>query len=127
MAQFTKVNGDFLPVLNLDAFAYTNSGANALSTANTVQPQGPKLQYFTITATGDLSGAQIGIITQTVQSLATIYIYEYTNTTNDTFAFASYPAGAWTTSTLDTAVNAALTAAGLSNTTSSTASATFTN
>ena len=127
MAQFTKVNGDFLPVLNLDAFAYTNSGANALSTANTVQPQGPKLQYFTITATGDLSGAQVGIITQTVQSLATIYIYEYTNTTNDTFAFASYPAGAWTTSTLDTAINAALTAAGLSNTTSSTASATFTN
>jgi len=127
MAQFTKVNGDFLPVLNLDTFAYTNSGANALSSANTVQPQGPKLQYFTITATGDLSGAQIGIITQTVQSLATIYIYEYTNTTNDTFAFASYPAGAWTTGTLDTAVNAALTAAGLSNTTSSTASATFTN
>jgi hypothetical protein len=127
MAQFTKVNGDFLPVLNLDTFAYTNSGANALSSANTVQPQGPKLQYFTITATGDLSGAQIGIITQTVQSLATIYIYEYTNTTNDTFAFASYPAAAWTTTTLDTAVNAALTAAGLSNTTSSTASATFTN
>ena len=127
MAQFTKVNGDFLPVLNLDTFAYTNSGANAVSSANTVQPQGPKLQYFTITATGALSGAQINIITQTVQTLATIYIYEYTDTTNDTFAFASYPAGAWTTGTLDTAVNAALTAAGLSNTTSSTASATFTN
>jgi hypothetical protein len=127
MAQFTKVNGDFLPVLNLDTFAYTNSGANAVSSANTVQPQGPKLQYFTITGTGALSGAQINIITQTVQSLATIYIYEYTDTTNDTFAFASYPAGAWTTGTLDTAINAALTAAGLSNTTSSTASATFTN
>jgi hypothetical protein len=127
MAQFTKVNGDFLPVLNLDTFAYTNSGANAVSSANTVQPQGPKLQYFTITATGALSGAQVNIITQTVQTLATIYIYEYTDTTNDTFAFASYPAGAWTTATLDTAVNAALTAAGLSNTTASTASATFTN
>jgi hypothetical protein len=127
MAQFTKVNGDFLPVLNLDTFAYTNSGANAVSSANTVQPQGPKLQYFTITATGALSGAQVNIITQTVQSLATIYIYEYTDTTNDTFAFASYPAGAWTTATLDTAVNAALTAASLSNTTASTASATFTN
>jgi hypothetical protein len=127
MAQFTKVNGDFLPVLNLDTFAYTNSGANAVSSANTVQPQGPKLQYFTITGTGALSGAQINIITQTIQTLATIYIYEYTDTTNDTFAFASYPAGAWTTGTLDTAVNAALTAAGLSNTTSSTASATFTN
>ena len=127
MAQFTKVNGDFLPVLNLDTFAYTNSGANAVSSANTVQPQGPKLQYFTITATGALSGAQVNIITQTVQSLATIYIYEYTDTTNDTFAFASYPAAAWTTTTLDTAINAALTSAGLANTTSSAATATFTN
>jgi len=38
MAQFTKVNGDFLTFgLNLDAFAYTNSGANAVSTANTIE------------------------------------------------------------------------------------------
>ena len=121
MAQFTKVNGDFLPVLNLDTFAYTNSGANALSSANTVQPQGPKLQSFTITAPGALSGAQVNIITQTVQSLATIYIYEYTDASNDTLAFAVYPVAAWTTSALDTA----FTAAGVTGTTT-TATATFT-
>jgi hypothetical protein len=48
-------------------------------------------------------------------------LYEYTDTTNDTFAFAAYPTGAWTTSALDTA----FTAAGVTGTTT-TASATFT-
>jgi hypothetical protein len=126
MAQFTKSNGDLLPVLNLDYPAYTNTGANAVSTANTVQPQGPKLDFFTITATGALTGTQVNLIIQATQQLATVYIYEYTDTTNDTVAMAVYPTGAWTTATLDTAVEAALTAGGLSNTVTTTATATFT-
>jgi len=126
MAQFTKSNGDLLPVLNLDYPAYTNAGANAVSTANTVQPQGPKLDFFTITATGALTGTQVNLIIQATQQLATVYIYEYTDTTNDTVAMAVYPTGAWTTATLDTAVEAALTAGGLSNTVTTTATATFT-
>jgi hypothetical protein len=126
MAQFTKSNGDLLPVLNLDYPAYTNSGANAVSTANTVQPQGPKLDFFTITATGALTGTQVNLIIQATQQLATVYIYEYTDTTNDTVAMAVYPTGAWTTATLDTAVEAALTAGGVSNTVTTTATATFT-
>jgi hypothetical protein len=126
MAQFTKSNGDLLPVLNLDYPAYTNSGANAVSTANTVQPQGPKLDFFTITATGALTGTQVNLIIQATQQLATVYIYEYTDTTNDTVAMAVYPTGAWTTTTLDTAVEAALTAGGVGNTVTTTATATFT-
>jgi hypothetical protein len=126
MAQFTKSNGDLLPVLNLDYPAYTNTGANAVSTANTVQPQGPKLDFFTITATGALTGTQVNLIIQATQQLATVYIYEYTDTTNDTVAMAVYPTGAWTAATLDTAVEAALTAGGLSNTVTTTATATFT-
>ena len=126
MAQFTKANGDLLPVLNLDYPAYTNSGANAVSTANTVQPQGPKLDFFTITATGALTGTQVNLIIQATQQLATVYIYEYTDTTNDTLAMAVYPVGAWTTTTLDTAVEAALTAGGVANTVTTTATATFT-
>jgi hypothetical protein len=126
MAQFTKSNGDLLPVLNLDYPAYTNTGANAVSTANTVQPQGPKLDFFTITATGALTGTQVNLIIQATQQLATVYIYEYTDTTNDTVAMAVYPTGAWTTATLDTAVEAALTAGGVSNTVTTTATATFT-
>jgi hypothetical protein len=126
MAQFTKVNGDLLPVLRLDAAQYENSGANAVSDGSTVQPQGPKLDFFTITATGALTGTQVNLIIQATQQLATVYIYEYTNDTNDSVAMAVYPTAAWTTSTLDTAVEAALTAGGVGNTVTTTATATFT-
>ena len=128
MAQFTKSNGDLLPVLNLDYPAYTNSGANAVSTANTVQPQGPKLDYFTITAasTGALTGTQVNLIIQATQQLATVYIYEFTTAGPDTLAMAVYPTGAWTTATLQTATRAALTAGGAANAVVASATATFT-
>ena len=122
MAQFTKVNGDFKPVINYDSPAYTNTGVNAVTSAATVQPQGPKLDFFTITKdTGAFTTANINTIVQTVQQLATIYIYEYTDASDDTLAMAVYPVGAWTTATIDTAV----TAAGVAVTVA--ASATFTN
>ena len=128
MAQFTKTNGDFLPVINLDSPAYTNSGANAVSTANTVQPQGPKLAFFTVTASGSsaLTGTQVSLIIQATQQLATVYIYEFTTAGPDTLAMAVYPTAAWTTATLNAAVIAALTAGGAANTTVTTATATFT-
>jgi len=126
MAQFTKTNGDLLPVINYDSPAYTNSGANAVTSAATVQPQGPKLDFFTITATGALTGTQVNLIIQATQQLATVYLYEYTDTTNDTLAMAVYPTGAWTTTTLDAAVEAVLSAASLSNSVTTTATATFT-
>jgi hypothetical protein len=126
MAQFAKVNGDLLPVINFDSGSYVNSGLNAVSSANTVQPQGPKLDFFTITATGALTGAQVNTIIQATQQLATVYIYEYTDATNDTLAMAVYPVGAWTTTDLDTAIEAALTAAGTANVVTTTATATFT-
>jgi hypothetical protein len=136
MAQFTKTNGDFLPVLHLDSPAYTNSGLNAVATAQTVQPQGPKLDYFTITAaaSGAFSGAQVNVIVQTVQQLATVYIYEFTTAGPDTIAFAVYPTGAWAVdnslganANVVAAVRTALTNASLANTVTGTASATFTN
>jgi hypothetical protein len=128
MAQFTKSNGDLLPVLNLDYPAYTNSGANAVSTGNTVQPQGPKLDYFTVTAasSGALTGTQVNLIIQATQQLATVYIYEFTTAGPDTLAMAVYPTGAWTTATLQTAARAALTAGGVANAVVASASATFT-
>jgi hypothetical protein len=126
MAQFTKLNGDYLPVINYDAGSYVNSGLNAVASAATVQPQGPKLDFFTITATGALTGAQVNAIIQATQQLATVYIYEYTDAANDTVAMAVYPAGAWDTTTLDAAIEAALTAAGAANAVTTTASATFT-
>lgn len=128
MAQFTKTNGDLLPLINYDSPAYTNSGANAVTSAATVQPQGPKLDFFTVTASGStaLTGTQVNLIIQATQQLATVYIYEFTTAGPDKVAMAVYPAGAWTTTTLNAAVIAGLTAGGAANTTVTTATATFT-
>lgn len=142
MAQFTKVHGDYQPVVVLDqgvansAGAGWSNGLNAVVSGATVQPQGPKLDYFTISAasTTGFSAAQVNTIIQTIQQLAVVYIYEYTDTTTDTLAVAVYPTGAWAVdnslganANVVAAVNAALTAAGTANTTTGTASATFTN
>ncbi len=108
MAQFTRVNGDYKPVMNFDEGSYTTTTVNAVTSGATVQPQGPKLDFFTITKdTGAFTAANINSIVQAVQQLATIYIYEYTDASDDTLAIAVYPTAAWTTSTLDTAITAA--------------------
>ena len=129
MAQFTRTHGDYQPVLHIDAAAYTVGAVNAVTSGATVQPQGPKLDYFTVSASGSshFSTTQVNIMVETIQQLATIYIYEFTTDTPDTFAFAAYPTGAWTTTSLDTAIQAAFTAASVSNTVVSSSSATFTN
>lgn len=129
MAQFTKVNGDFQPVLHLDSPEYTNNGLNAVVSAATVQPQGPKLEFFTVTFTGSsTTGAQILAAVNTIQQLSTIYMYEFTTDTNDTLAVAAYPIGAWgdVTATGAGTLDAALTAA-CGEAVSIAASATFTN
>ena len=96
MAQFTKANGDFLPVMNMNTGSYTNSGLNAVTSGATVQPQGPKLQYATVTFTGTgTTGAQILAAVNAIQQLATIYIYEFTTASDDTLAVAFYPVNAW--------------------------------
>ncbi len=124
MAQFTRVNGDLQPVHWIDSPSYTNSGVNTATSGATVQPQGPKLDFFTATANGALSTTQLAAGIQAIQQLATIYIYEYTDASNDTLAFAVYPVGAWTTAGLVTALE---TDAGWANAVTVTASATFTN
>jgi len=117
MAQTTRVHGDFQPVANFDAAEYTVGSVNAVTSGVTVQPQGPKLDFFTIVL-ADLAtdGTVLANCINAIQQLATIYMYEVTNTGTDTIAFACYPTGAWTTGALDTATG---------GTTS--ASATFTN
>ena len=121
MAEFTRVSGDFKPLMNYDAAEYTNTGANAVTSGATVQPQGPKLDFFTVTFDGTgTTGAQVKTALETIQQLATIHMYEFTTATNDTLAVALYPAGAWTDVTLDTALTAAVEAVSV------TASATFT-
>jgi hypothetical protein len=108
MAQFTRTHGDYQPVMNYDEPTYTVGAVNAVTSGAVVQPQGPKLDFFTLTKdTGAFTTANVNTIVQTLQQLATIYIYEYVDASDDTFAVAVYPTGAWTTSTIDTAVTGA--------------------
>jgi hypothetical protein len=123
MAQFTRANGDFYPVFHLDASSYTNPGVNAVSSGATVQPQGPKLDFFTIALADVAANTTLANIAMlTVQQNAVVYIYEFTDTTTDTLAVAVYPTGAWSTATLEAAIDAAT---GGSSTVTATAS--FTN
>ena len=124
MAQFTRVNGDLKQVLWLDAPDYTNTGVNAVTSAVTVQPQGPKLDFFTFEAAGALTAAEVTQAVQVLQQLATIHIYEYTDAAQDTLAVALYPTGAWTTASITAAMTAA--GGGLAGG-ATTATATFTN
>lgn len=106
MAQFARVNGDLKPVLWLDQPDYTNTGVNAVSSALTVQPQGPKLDFFTFTAAGALTTTEVTQAVQSIQQLATVYIYEYTDAASDTLAMALYPTGAYTAASLQTQLQA---------------------
>lgn len=125
MAYTTRVHGDYQPVANYDAPDYTVGAVNAIISAATVQPQGPKLDFFTVTANGAISTTEFNAGIQAIQQLATVYMYEYTNTSNDTIALAVYPTGAWTTSALVTALEADPGPA-WANGVSATTSATFT-
>ena len=117
MAFTTRTHGDFLPVMNYDAAGYTVGAVNAVTSGVTVQPQGPKLDFFTIAlASLATDGTVLLNCINAIQQLATIYMYEVTDTGTDTIAIAVYPTGAWTTATLDTATGG-----------STAASATFTN
>jgi hypothetical protein len=129
MAQFTRVSGDFVPQINYDAQSYTVGSVNAFTSAATVQPQGPKLDFGTITFTGIavMDGANLKIAMDTIQQVATVYVYEMTTVgaNTDTLAVAIYPVSAWdftNAGNLDVALTASL---GFAVTTAATA--TFTN
>ena len=123
MAQQTKVHGDFQQVMNYDSRSYTTGALNAVTSGVTVQPQGPKLDFFTVTANAGMTTTQLATTIQTIQQLAVVYLYEYTDSTDDTLAIAVYPTGAWDASALDTAITAATSHANITVA----ATATFTN
>ncbi len=106
MASFSRVNGDNKPVANYDVPTYSNTTVDAVTSAATVQPQGPKLDFFTFTAVAALTGADVTAAIKTIQQLATVYLYEYTDDSSDTLAVAVYPTAAWTDSGLQTALQA---------------------
>jgi len=136
MAVFTRTSGDFQPVVVMDQGvnatspgAGYNTGINTVVSGVTVNVAGPKLDFGTVTFTGNatVSGSSLAIAIQTIQQQATIAMYEFTTNSSNTatLAMAVYPTGAWDFTNggdLDAALTAAL---GYAVTTA--ASATFTN
>ena len=132
MAQFPRINGDSKPVLNNDGGNYVNPypTANAVVSDTPVQPAGPFLGFYTVTGAGALTGTQVSYIIKAAEQLATVHIYQYSNTggaaTNNTLALALYPINAWSTANLAANITAALTAGNVANTVTVTGTATFT-
>lgn len=129
MSEQVKSHGDLKPVANFDTPAYTVGALNAVTSAATVQPQGPKLEFCTLTSTvGHWTGSEVNAIITALTQLATVHMYEFTTGgTYDSLAVAFYPVGAWGTDltatgagTLDAAATAVAGALDV------TASATFT-
>ena len=120
MAHITKIHGDFKPVFNLDTGNYLVGSANAVTSAATVQMAGPKLNFFTVEGANIHDAANesgnIALIIQTVQSLATIHTFEWTDAgSNGTIGMSVYPAGAWTAATLETACQLVVTSVVVAN------------
>jgi hypothetical protein len=106
-----------------------STGINTVVSGVTVNSAGPKLDFGTVTFTGNatVSGDSLAIAIQTIQQKATIAMYEFTTNSSNTatLAIASFPTGAWNFANgedLDVALTAAI---GYAVTTA--ASATFTN
>ena len=121
MAILFRPNGDADPVFALDIANGAQSGNLATVGANAlVQMQGPKLDYFALIVENGSNQAidlrnELGNVTdpgvvqtinQTVQTQATIAFYQVQNSTTGQISYGLYPTGAWTTSTLDTAITA---------------------
>jgi hypothetical protein len=64
---------------------------------------GPKMDFFTVDAGVAVTADEMAAAVQTVQQLATIYMYN-ADLANGEIALAVYPTGAWTAVTLNAAV-----------------------
>ena len=134
MAVFTKVNGTTQPVFALDVANGSIAGTANVALQGPVQIQGPKLDFFTLTANAALTNAgnvngYLNNVLTSVQQLGTIAIYQ-AGATAGTISLAIYPSGAYTTATLVAAAQTANATGGLNigiPTANVSATASFTN
>ena len=106
MAGFDRSNGDVQPVFALDT-ANGKIDADTATAGTPVQPAGPKLDFFTLTANATVAGEQgvseyVDAVLKAVQQKATIAFYQVDA---DQISLGVYPSGAYTASTLLTTAN----------------------
>jgi len=118
MAGFNRVNGTAQPVFHMDVG--NGSIAGSVATAGTpVNFQGPKLDFFSITANATVAGQQgvidsaIGYVSnvlQAIQQTSTVAVYQVDGAQ---ISIGVFPTGAFTTATLAAAVQGANAAIGV--------------
>jgi hypothetical protein len=134
MAVFTKTNGTTQPVFALDVANGSIAGTANVAAQGPVQIQGPKLDFFSLTANAALTNAgnvngYLNNVLTSIQQLGTIAMYQ-AGATAGTINIAIYPSGAYTTATLVAAAQTANATGGVNigiPTANVAASATFTN
>jgi len=134
MAVFTKVNGTTQPSFALDVANGSIAGTANVAAQGPVQIQGPKLDFFTLTANAALTNAgnvngYLNNVLTAVQQLGTIAMYQ-AGAVAGVINIAIYPSGAYSATTLVAAAQTANATGGLNigiPTANVAASATFTN
>ena len=117
MAIFAKTNGSTQPVFALDVRNGSPAQTAALNVAGPVQPQGPKLDFFSLVANGNISltggvNGYVGNVLQAIQQNGTVAMYQVA-ADGVTLSIAIYPTGAYTTATLVAAAQTANAAIGI--------------
>jgi hypothetical protein len=138
MATFAKTNGSTQPVFALDVRnGSVAQGAN-IAAQGPVQPQGPKLDFFSLTANASLAtqggvNGYVGNVLQAIQNGTTdagaggtVAMYQVDPSNAAVLNLAIYPTGAYTTATLVAAAQVANAAIGIP-TANVAGTATFTN
>ena len=96
MAYYTPANGDAQPVFALDVRNGPVS-PSAATAATPVQPQGPKLDFFSVTANTSVVTQEgvyeyVANVIQAVQQTSTVAMYQVDGTV---ISFGVYPTGAF--------------------------------
>jgi hypothetical protein len=115
MAYFTRTHGNAQQVFHIDTDLGSLSGA--LATSGAVNVTGPKLDFFKIivengsNAAQDLqpevgTGLAVEAIIQSIQTNSGVYIYQVEDSAAGQISIATYPTGAYTTTTLQTQIRA---------------------
>ena len=110
----TKVNGDSQPVFHMDV----NNGPVAASTSTSGTPvnsMGPKLDFFVATANATMAAEQgvneyVGNLIQSIQQTATVAVYQVDGAQ---ISLGIFPTGAYSNTTLATAMQQANGAIGM--------------
>jgi len=111
MAYITKVSGGSQPVFATDVLNGNVAPTAAMNVQGPIQVAGPKLDFFSITANGNVSlqgsvNGYVANVLQAVQQTATVSMYQVA-ANGTTISFGVYPAGAYTSATFVAAVQTA--------------------